>query len=276
MGGREYCGLGLGHFRGFWQSVRVVLCLRSCLWFSWTGSVEEIKSLLFTYDMALLESSVLQALGWFAVQYDVVGMRLRAFKSKAMGLCWKRVDCSPLPAVHKWWGNGVLDVQEIWYGSSSTVDAAPDCHGWRGSWARGESSLPFHWRSDPHLWPQAVSSDQKNWIADTCGWVSYVGWLGSASEIGWGVQVSIGELRVERLLLRIKRTYLRWFRHLVRMSPWCLSWEVYQAQPTGRRPQAEPEFTGANLYSIWPGNASESPRRSRKALLGRRRSRIPF
>ncbi len=48
------------------------------------------------------------------------------------------------------------------------------------------------------------------------------------------------ELRVEQLLLDIKRSQLRWLGHLFRMPPGCLPGEVFQVCPTGRRPWGRP------------------------------------
>jgi len=45
------------------------------------------------------------------------------------------------------------------------------------------------------------------------------------------------ELGVEPLLLRIERSQLRWFGHLIRMR---LPLEVFRARPTGRRPRGRP------------------------------------
>ncbi|KAK5859728.1 hypothetical protein PBY51_021260 [Eleginops maclovinus] len=47
-------------------------------------------------------------------------------------------------------------------------------------------------------------------------------------------------LGVEPLLLRVERSQLRWFGHLVRMPPGRLSREVFQARPTGKRPRGRP------------------------------------
>ena len=47
--------------------------------------------------MLLLVSSdcdLQQALGWFAAECEVVGMRVSTSKSEAMVLCWKTVGCS--------------------------------------------------------------------------------------------------------------------------------------------------------------------------------------
>ncbi|KAK3522059.1 hypothetical protein QTP70_022619, partial [Hemibagrus guttatus] len=48
------------------------------------------------------------------------------------------------------------------------------------------------------------------------------------------------ELRVEPLLLHIKRGQLRWLGHLFRMPPGRLPGEVFRACPTGKRPRGRP------------------------------------
>ncbi|XP_066524927.1 relaxin-3 receptor 1 [Hoplias malabaricus] len=48
------------------------------------------------------------------------------------------------------------------------------------------------------------------------------------------------ELGVESLLLRVERSQLKWFRHLMRMPPGRLPLEVHQARPTGRKPRGRP------------------------------------
>ncbi|KAL3043760.1 hypothetical protein OYC64_003589 [Pagothenia borchgrevinki] len=47
-------------------------------------------------------------------------------------------------------------------------------------------------------------------------------------------------LGVEPLLLRVERSQLKWFGHLVRMPPGRLPREVFQARPAGRRPRGRP------------------------------------
>ena len=70
------------------------------------------------------------------------------------------------------------------------------------------------------------------------------------------------ELGVEPLLLRIERSQLRWFGHLIRMPPALLPLEVFGHVRLGGDPEADPEPAGGIIYLIWPGNASGSPRRS--------------
>jgi len=61
-----------------------------------------------------------------------------------------------------------------------------------------------------------------------------------AAEISFLRRVAGRELGVEPLLLRIERSQLRRFGHLIRMPPGRLPFEVFQARPTGRRPRGRP------------------------------------
>lgn len=55
-------------------------------------------------------------------------------------------------------------------------------------------------------------------------------------------------LRVEPLLLHVERSQLRWFVHLVRMTPGHIPGEVFWACPTGRRPWGQAQDTLEGLY----------------------------
>ncbi|PWA22456.1 hypothetical protein CCH79_00015395 [Gambusia affinis] len=61
-----------------------------------------------------------------------------------------------------------------------------------------------------------------------------------AAKMGFLLRVSPLEIGVELLLLHIKRSQLRWLRHLVRMPPGHLLGEVFRARPTGRRHWGRP------------------------------------
>ncbi|KAI3352977.1 hypothetical protein L3Q82_019551, partial [Scortum barcoo] len=76
------------------------------------------------------------------------------------------------------------------------------------------------------------------------------------------------ELGVEPLLLHIERSQLRWLGHLFRMPHGRLPREEFQACPTGEEaPGEDPGHAGETMSLSWPGNASESPRKSwRKCL----------
>uniref|UniRef100_A0A3B4CM82 AMP deaminase n=1 Tax=Pygocentrus nattereri TaxID=42514 RepID=A0A3B4CM82_PYGNA len=72
------------------------------------------------------------------------------------------------------------------------------------------------------------------------------------------------ELRVEPLLLRIERSQLRWFGHLIQMPPGRLPVGVFQARPTGTRPRGRPRTRWRDYVSklAWerlgvPGNELE-------------------
>ncbi len=83
------------------------------------------------------------------------------------------------------------------------------------------------------------------------------------------------ELRVELLFLGIKRSQLREFGHLVRMPPGRLPSRFSSHIQLGRHPRVDPKLAGGIMYVIWPGNASASPRRSWRGLLGWKMSWVP-
>jgi len=58
------------------------------------------------------------------------------------------------------------------------------------------------------------------------------------------------ELGVEPLLLRIERSQLRWFGHLIRMPPGRLPLEVFRARPTGRSPRGRPRTRWRDYISL--------------------------
>ena len=77
-----------------------------------------------------------------------------------------------------------------------------------------------------------------------------------------------GELRLELLLLRIERSQLRWFGHLIRMPPGCLLVEVFEASPTGRRPRGRPRTRWRDYISLLTWERLGYPRRSWRVLQG--------
>lgn len=86
----------------------------SCLWsgrpgFPFPNRPEGVAPCLcltlFEDDLVLLASSewnIQHALGWFAAECEVVGMKISISKTEAIGLCLKMVDCS------LWDGNELL------------------------------------------------------------------------------------------------------------------------------------------------------------------------
>ncbi|KAK3526897.1 hypothetical protein QTP86_003592 [Hemibagrus guttatus] len=80
--------------------------------------------------------------------------------------------------------------------------------------------------------------------------------------------VSREKLRVEPLLLHIERGQLRWLGHLFHMPLGRLPGEVFRACPTGKRPRGRPGHAGETMSLGWPGNTSESLRKSWRKCLG--------
>jgi len=56
---------------------------------------------------------------------------------------------------------------------------------------------------------------------------------------------------------------------MVMMPPGRLPLEVFRAHPSVKRPRAYPGLAGGIICPFWPENASGSPRRSWRVLLGR-------
>ena len=54
------------------------------------------------------------------------------------------------------------------------------------------------------------------------------------------------ELNIEPLLLKVERSQLRWFGHVLRMPRNILVHQVYSALPTGNRPRGRPRARWAN------------------------------
>ncbi|KAK5851497.1 hypothetical protein PBY51_023044 [Eleginops maclovinus] len=58
-------------------------------------------------------------------------------------------------------------------------------------------------------------------------------------------------LGVEPLFLRVERSQLRWFGHLVRMPPGRLPREVFQARPAGKRGRPRTRWRGYISLLAW-------------------------
>ena len=90
----------------------------------------------------------------------------------------------------------------------------------------------------------------KSWILAT-NKMAEIGFLSRVA--GFSLRDSVArsviheELRVEPLLLCVKKSQLRWFEHLVRMPPGRLPREMFQERSAGKRPQGRPR-TGWRDY----------------------------
>ena len=58
---------------------------------------------------------------------------------------------------------------------------------------------------------------------------------------------------------RMRMRRLRWFRHLIRMLPECLSLEVFWARPTGNWPRGGPRTHRSNYIPHLPRGTPEGP-----------------
>lgn len=71
------------------------------------------------------------------------------------------------------------------------------------------------------------------------------------------------------LFFHTERSWLWWYRHLIKMSPGCLSLEIFQAHPTRRRPSGRPKALWRNMCPLLPKNTLESLRRKWSVANGR-------
>ncbi len=93
----------------------------------------------------------------------------------------------------------------------------------------------------PHLRSWGMGHDWKNDITNTTAEMSFLRRrFGVTLRVKMRSSVICEELWVEPLLLCAERSQLRWFRHLVRMSPCRLAMEVFQANPAGKRLRCVP------------------------------------
>ncbi|KAK9541149.1 hypothetical protein VZT92_001216 [Zoarces viviparus] len=220
-----------------------------------------IASLLFADDVVLLASSdrdLQHSLGRFAAECEAAGMRVSTSKSEAMVLCRKPVDCSLqvwtecLPQAKEFKYLGVLFTSEgkmereidRRIGAAAAVKQA--LH--RTVLVKKELSRKaklsiYHSVYVPtltyghELW--VVTERTRSWLqAAEMSFLRRVAGLSLRDRVR--SSVIRGELGVEPLLLRVERSQLRWFGHLIRMPPGRLPLEVFQARSTGKRPRGRP------------------------------------
>jgi len=83
------------------------------------------------------------------------------------------------------------------------------------------------------------------------------------------------ELGVEPLLLRVERSQLRWFGHLIRTPPGRLPLEVFQAPPTGRRPRGRPRTRWRDYISQLAWERLGIPQNELENVAGEREVWVP-
>ena len=228
-----------------------------------------IASLLFADNVVLFATSdrdLQHALGGFAAKFEVVGMRVSTSKSEAMVLCWKTVECSLqggsdlLPQVKEFKYLGVLFTSEgkmeremdrrIGVASASNAGAVSVRWGEEGAEPEGEVlDLPVHLCSKP-----MVTYGHELWLVTerTRLRIQVAGMSSLRRVAGLSLRDKVRssdirrELGVEPLLLRVERSQLRWFRHLIKMPPGRLPLEVFRARLGD--PEADPEPAGGIIY----------------------------
>ena len=255
-----------------------------------------IASLLFADDVVLFAPSdrdLQHALGRFAAECEAAGMRVSTSKSEAMVLCRKPVDCSLqvgtkcLPQAKEFKYLGVLFTSEgkvereidRRIGAAAAVKQA--LH--RSVLVKRELSrkakLSIYWS----VYVPTLTYGHELWVVTERTrsriQAAEMSFLRRVAGLSLRDRVRSSDIRrelgVESLLLRVERSQLRWFGHLIRMPPGRLPLEVFQARPTGRRPRGRPRTRWRDYISrlAWerlgvPQNELESVAGEREAWVG--------
>ncbi|XP_071059967.1 anamorsin isoform X1 [Pseudochaenichthys georgianus] len=208
-----------------------------------------------TDDVVLMASSVCDlqhSLDRFATECEAAGMRISTSKSEAMVLSRKPMDCplqvgnESLPQVKE------FEYLRVLFSSEGTMEREMG----RRIGAAGAvlQSLYRTVVTKRELSQKAKLSVYRAIFVPTLtygheGWVmtertrsriqaAEMGFLRRVAGVSLRDKVRSSDIRerlgVEPLLLRVERSQLRWFGHLVRMPPGCLPREVFQARPRTR------------------------------------------
>ncbi|KAL7853999.1 hypothetical protein AOLI_G00208430 [Acnodon oligacanthus] len=192
-----------------------------------------VASLLFSDDVLLVGSHgcLQHSLEWFAAECEAVGMRVSASKSESMVLAGKRIACSLQVR-----GKDLSQMEEFKYlGVLFTSDGKRDREIGR---RLGQATAVMR----SLYWTVVVKRELSQKVKLSVYRSFYILTLTYGHEL-WD------ELRIELLLLRIERSQLRWFGHLIRMHPGRLPVGVYQAQPIRTRPRGHPRVRWRDYIS---------------------------
>uniref|UniRef100_A0AAY5KR82 Reverse transcriptase domain-containing protein n=1 Tax=Esox lucius TaxID=8010 RepID=A0AAY5KR82_ESOLU len=206
-----------------------------------------ISSLLFADDVVVLAPSnqdLQHALGRFAAECEAVGMRISTSKSEAMVLSRKRLAC-PLQVC----GECLPQVEEFKYldrriGAASAVKRSM----YQSVVVKKELSRKAKLLIYRSIYVPTLTYGHELWVmtertrsriqAAEMSFLRRV--AGRSLRDRVRSSVTRDELRVEPLLLHIKRGQLRWLGHLFQMPPERLPGNVFWSRPTGRRPRGRP------------------------------------
>ncbi|KAK3540973.1 hypothetical protein QTP86_007687 [Hemibagrus guttatus] len=231
----------------------------------WFGD-HRISSLIFADDVVLLAPSSLDlqhALGHFAAECEVAGMRVSTSKSEAMVLDRKKVACTlqvggeVLPQVEEFKYLGVLFTSEgrmdREIGAAATVMRSM----YRSVVVKKELSWKAKLSIYQSIYVPTLTYGHELWVmtekvrsriqATEMSFLCRV--AGRSLRDRVRSSVTREELRVEPLLLHIERGQLRWLGHLFRMPPGRLPGEVFRACPTGKRPRGRPRTRWSDYVS---------------------------
>ncbi|KAK3533819.1 hypothetical protein QTP70_031294 [Hemibagrus guttatus] len=225
----------------------------------WFGD-HRISSLIFADDVVLLAPSSLDlqhALGRFAAESEVAGMRVSTSKSEAMVLNRKKVACTlqvggeVLPQVEEFKYLGVLFTTEgrmdgeidRRIGAAAAVMRSM----YRSVVVKKELSRKAKLSIYQSIYVPTLTYGHELWVmtervrsriqAAEMSFLCRV--VGRSLRDRVRSSVTREELGVE-LLLHIERGQLRWLGHLFRMPPGRLPVEVFRACRTGKRPRGRP------------------------------------
>ncbi|KAK3519688.1 hypothetical protein QTP70_000998, partial [Hemibagrus guttatus] len=232
----------------------------------WFGHVQRREN-----DVVLLAPSSLDlkhALGHFAAECEVAGMRVSTSKSEAMVLNRKKVACTlqvgweVLPQVEEFKYLGVLFMSEgrmdreidRWIGAVAAVMR----YMYWSVVVKKELSRKAKLLIYQSIYVPTLTYGHELWVmtekvrsriqAAEMSFLCRV--AGRSLRDRVRSSVTWEELGVEPLLLHIERGQLRWLGHLFRMPPGRLPGEVFRACPTGKRPRGRPR-THWRDYVSW-------------------------
>uniref|UniRef100_A0A8C6KH39 Reverse transcriptase domain-containing protein n=1 Tax=Nothobranchius furzeri TaxID=105023 RepID=A0A8C6KH39_NOTFU len=255
VGLRQGCPLSPVLFITFMD--RISRCSRGVECVEFVG--RRISSLLFADDVVLLASSssdLQLLLGRFAAECEAAGMRISTSKSETMVLDWKRVACQlwvrreVLPQVEEFKYLGVLFTSEgrrdreidRRIGSASAVMRTMS----RSVMVTRELSQKARLSIYRSICVPIITYGHELWVTRMRSRIqaAKMSFLRRVARLSLRDRVRSLDIReglgVEPLLLRIERSHLRWFGHLVRMPPGRLPGEVFRACPAGRGPPGRP------------------------------------
>ncbi|XDV13498.1 hypothetical protein PO909_001890 [Leuciscus waleckii] len=255
-----------------------------------------ISSLLFADDVVVLAPSdqdLQHALGRFAAECEAAGMRISTSKSEAMVLSRKRVVCPLqvggefLPQVEEFKYLGVLFTSEgrmereidRRIGAASAVMRSL----YRSVMVKKELSRKAKLSIYRSIYVPTLTYGHELWVmtertrsriqAAEMSFLRRV--AGRSLRDRVRSSVTREELRVEPLLLHIKRGQLRWLGHLFRMPPGCTFREGVPACPTGRRPRGRHRTRWRDCVSRLSWECLGVPRKSWRKCLWRGKSGHP-